>query len=167
MMAQMILPLFVLSRRCVVETTKLNIYCEMGEGVMVWIRLTFEVNPIIVGMCGVYALKSAWVQDYLGQKTLTDKFLYSFGLQEQAVHSEDCKLVMNYGLGWAAYVTLDAQYDGMNLVSPGEELALNPNEETEEDKPSYKWIEVRLNGKRKRLESSARRYAPRIHLILT
>ncbi|GMH55924.1 hypothetical protein TrRE_jg3536 [Triparma retinervis] len=108
-------------------------------------RLMVLINPQFNTAADFSLFARGKAKSYLGGGFLTDKFPYSFCLQEQAVRSEDCKIVYNAGVGWGAFALTDSTYEGMNMVDAGDAMALH--EEAEARKPTYQWIEERLNEK--------------------
>ncbi|GMI19715.1 hypothetical protein TrCOL_g11962 [Triparma columacea] len=108
-------------------------------------RLMILINPQFNSVADFSLFARGRAKSYFGDTVLTDKFPYSFCLQEQAVRSEDCKIVYNAGVGWGAFALTDSTYEGMNMVDAGDSMPLHDKAETE--KPTYQWIEERLNKK--------------------
>ena len=88
-------------------------------------RLFVLVNPQFSSLRDFSFFAKGKAKAYLGDGALTNLFPYSFCLQEQAVRSEDVKVVYNWGMGWSAFASVGSSYSGMNLVDAGETMMLH------------------------------------------
>ena len=108
-------------------------------------RLFILVNPQFSSVRDFSFFAKGKAKEYLGEGTLSDLFPCSYCLEEQAVRSEDVKLVYNWGLGWGTFASVGNSYSGMNLVEAGDNIELH--NEALSDRPTYQNIEAWLNEK--------------------